>query len=187
MEPKSYVPMRAGRHYPYLCPAGSFQGPQGWIVILCTEWQVKNLWNAVGRPELSDDPRFDTNPHRVDNRDEVTSIIERWMATFSTDEDVMRVLEEHRVPHGPTLSPADALSHPHFLARGVVRTVQDPLAGEVQIPGFPFRTTEPLPDRDLIAPALGEHNDDVLRGLLGYSEDRVEKLRRLGVIDEKPH
>jgi len=187
MEPDSYVPMRAGRHYPYLCPAGSFRGPQGWIVILCTEWQMKNLWAAVGRPELSEDPRFDSNPHRVENRDAVTAIIEEWMATFTSDEDVMRVLEEHRVPHGPTLSPADALAHPHFLARGVVRTVHDPLAGDIQIPGFPFRTSEPLPDHELLAPALGEHNDAVLGGFLGYSQDRLSDLRNRGVIDAKPH
>ena len=187
MEPDTYTPMRAGRHYPYLCPAGSFRGPQGWIVMLCTEWQMSNLWNALNRPELAADPRFDSNPHRVENREALTTIIEDWMASFPTDEEVMKVLEQHRVPHGPTLSPADALKHPHFVERGVIRTVQDPLAGAIQIPGFPFRSTEEFPERELIAPALGEHNASVLQGLLGFTAEQISDLKTRGILDDKPH
>lgn len=187
MDPENFVPMRQGRHFPYICPAGSFRGPQGWIIILCTEWQVKNLWQAMGQPELAEDPRFDTNPHRLENRDALTELIETWMAAFPTDQAVMDVLEANRVPHGPSLSPKDALTHPHFVERGVVRTVHDPLAGDVQIPGFPFRTTEPLPDLDLVAPALGEHNVAVLRDVLGYDDAKIADLKARGVLDDKPH
>ena len=99
----------------------------------------------------------------------------------------MKVLEQHRVPHGPTLSPADALKHPHFVERGVIRTVQDPLAGAIQIPGFPFRSTEQFPERELIAPALGEHNASVLQGLLGFTAEQISDLKTRGILDDKPH
>ena len=89
MDPENFVPIRQGRNYPNLAPAGSFRGPQGWIVLLCTEWQMPNLWSAIGRPDLAEDARFDTNPNRLTNRQALTDIIESWMATFETDAEVM--------------------------------------------------------------------------------------------------
>jgi CoA:oxalate CoA-transferase len=187
MDPENFVPIRQGRGYPTLSPAGSFRGPQGWIVLLCTEWQMPNLWRAIGRPDLADDIRFDTNPNRLANREALTDIIEAWMATFETDADVMSALEEARVPYGPSLSPTEALTHPHFVERGLVRTVSDPLAGNVQVPGFPFKSSAPLPADDHVASALGQHNREVLVGILGLSEARVAELETKGVVASKPH
>lgn len=187
MDPENFVPIRQGRNYPTISPAGSFRGPQGWIVLLCTEWQMPNLWRALGRPDLADDARFATNPNRLENREALTDIIESWMATFQTDAEVMAALEAARVPYGPSLSPTEALTHPHFVERGLVRTVHDPLAGDVQIPGFPFKSTSPLPADDHVAPALGEHNRDVLIGILGMSEAHVAELETKGVVASKPH
>ena len=152
-----------------------------------TEWQMPNLWSAIGRPDLAEDARFNTNPNRLTNRQALTDIIESWMATFETDAEVMSALEGARVPYGPSLSPTDALTHPHFVERGLVRTVSDPLAGNVQIPGFPFKSTDPLPPDDHVAPALGEHNRDVLIGMAGLSEARVTELETKGVLASKPH
>ena len=187
MDPDNFKPIRQGRGFPTLSPAGSFKGPEGWIVILCTEWQMKGLWEAIGREELAQDPRFDTNPHRIQNRETLTKLIEDWMATFDSDAHVMAALAAARVPHGPVLSPAAAMEHPHFVERGVVRTVHDPLAGDVQLPGFPFKSSDPLPPDDYTAPALGQHNHEVLVGLLGMTEAEVEDLAERGVLASKPH
>jgi CoA:oxalate CoA-transferase len=184
MDP-AYEPVRNGRDYPYLSPAGLFKAPQRWIAILCAEQQMKNLWKALGRPELAQDPRFDTLAHRLEHRAALTELIESWMATFSTDDEVMDALAAARVPHGPVLSPRDALTHPHFVARGTIRTVHDPLAGAVQIPGFPWRASDPLPPDDHVAAALGEHNAIVLGGMLGLSDDQLSDLAARGVIASK--
>lgn len=180
-----YEPMRQGRDYSSLSPAGTFKGPEGWIIILCTHNQMPYLWRALGRPELGDEERFRRNDDRITNRDELTSIIETWMATFDTDAEVIAALEAERVPCGPVLSPADAMQHPHFIERGVVREVDDPLAGTVAIPGFPIRSTDPLPDRPLITPALGEHNHEVLVELLGLDNATITALEADGVIGSK--
>ena len=187
MDPINFVAMRQGRNYPTLSPAGTFRGPHGWITVLCTEWQMKNLWQAMGRPELADDPRFDTNPNRIEYREELTAIIEEWMATFDTDEELLAALNEARVPAGPVLSPADALEHPHFVERGVVRFVEDPLAGRVAIPGFPFKSSDPLPADEHATAALGEHNHEVLKELLGFDDARLAELEAAGVLTSKPH
>lgn len=186
MDP-DYVAIRQGRNYGNVSPAGSFRGPEGWIIILCTQAQIDNLWQAMGQPALATDERFDTNPHRVEHRGELNDMIEAWMATFATDAEVMEALAAARVPHGPALSPAQAASHPHFIERGVVRTVHDPLAGDMQVPGFPFKATGIVPDPDLVAPGLGEHNAAVLTAALGYDHATVDDLTERGVLYSKPY
>lgn len=186
MDP-DYVAIRQGRHYGNVSPAGSFRGPEGWIIILCTQAQIDNLWRAMGTPELAADERFDTNPHRLEHRDELTALIEQWMATFSTDAEVMQALGDARVPHGPVLSPTAAAAHPHFIERGVVRTVHDPFIGDLQIPGFPFKASGLDPDPDLVAPGLGEHNEQVLTDVLGYDTPTIAGLVEQGVLFSKPY
>jgi CoA:oxalate CoA-transferase len=182
-----WKPQRAGSHHPAVAPAGVFKAPQGWIAILCTHRQMDQLWQAVGRPELTDDPRFATLNGRLENLDEMVAIIEGWMATFATDEDVMAVLEEHRVPCGMVLNPADAKDHPYFQERRMVRQVTDPHAGTFDIPGFPLKFSDAPPEPDLATPALGEHNHEVLGQLAGYDADRIAALEAAGVLASKPY
>ena len=186
MDPE-FVDMRSGKEHPSMSPAGTFRGPEGWLTILCTQAQVGNLWAAMGQPNLAKDPRFDTNPHRSQHRDEIREMVERWMATFDTDADVLAALSEARVPAGPILAPHDALTHPHFVERGLVRMIEDPLAGSIAIPAFPFRSTASLPPDDHETPALGQHNAEVLGGILGVSEERLAALEADGVLMAKGH
>ena len=180
-----FEPMRAGRHYQPASPAGSFKAPQGWIVLLCSVNQISNLWKALDRPELADDERFATNETRIDNRDELTAIIEEWMATFETDAEVLAHLESHRVPCGPVLNPADAADHPYFVERGAVRTIDDPLAGSFNVPGFPIKFSNAPDEPDLVAPMLGQHNQEVLAELLDMEPGEVEQLSDCNVLGAK--
>lgn len=180
------LPLRQGRHYQPASPAGSFRGPEGWIVVLCTQDQVKSLWGAMGRPGLADDPRFATNAARVANRAELTEMIEAWMATFDCDHDVLEALAAAGVPCGPVLSPADAVDHPHFLARGTVREITDPLAGTFHVPGFPIRYSARPEPLDLTAPALGEHNRAILTDLLDLDDATVDDLTARGILIADP-
>ncbi|MDH4146578.1 MAG: CoA transferase, partial [Acidimicrobiia bacterium] len=169
MEPETFVARRGGRHHPTVCPAGAFRSPQGWIVILCTLNQMPYLWAAMGREDLAEDPRFVHNQARLDNLDSFVALVEEWMAGFGSDAEVIDVLERHRVPCGPVLNPADALSHPWFLERGTVRQVDDPLIGPLMVPGSPIRYIDEPPPPPLVAAALGEDNRAVAR-LAGYDD-----------------
>lgn len=187
MDPDGPDPIRQGRDFPSLSPAGAFRGPEGWIVILSTEAQMASLWTALGKPELAEDDRFRSNPDRIEHRDELTAIIETWMATFETDSEVLDALTSARVPAGPVLTPNQILTHPHFVEREMVRFIDDPRAGRVAIPGFPIKSSDPLPADDHQASALGEHNADVLGSMLGMSDEQLAGLEASGVIASKPH
>jgi crotonobetainyl-CoA:carnitine CoA-transferase CaiB-like acyl-CoA transferase len=177
-----FIPGRMGAHHALVAPFGVFKGPQGWIVICALDRQWPNLVRAMGRPELGSDPRFVTGADRAKNQKELVPILEAWMQSFETDEAVLRVLEENRVPSAPVLTIVDTLTHPYFKGREMVRTVPDPLLGEVTVPGFPFKFSAFPELPEIRAPLLGENGGEVLRGLLGYSEARIAELRAKGVL-----
>ncbi len=177
-----YIPMRMGSHHPLVCPCGAYKAPQGWIAMLVLDRQWPSLTRAIGRPELVNDPRFATGADRAKNQKELIAIIEGWMQAMPNDEAVLKVLEENRVPSAPVMSIVDTLNHPHFKARNMVRTVPDPILGELTIPGFPLKFSA-FPDLpDIQAPLLGEQGADILKQQLGYNEAQIEELRAKGVL-----
>ncbi len=178
----AYVPHRAGAHHPLVSPFGVYKGPTGYLVILALQLQWKGLCEALGRPDLEHDPRFIDGAARAKHQAEFNPIVDAWLASFETTEQVLDLLERHRVPSAPVLSPVDAINHPYFKARGMVRTIHDRLLGEFSIPGFPLRFSAQPELPDLVAPLLGEHNASVLSGLLGYDADAIATLETRGVL-----
>ena len=176
-----FVPNRQGRHYQPVSPAGTFRGPEGWIVVLCMPNQIDGLWAAMGDIAIADDPRFATAVARQTNRGSLTNAIEAWMAGFETDAEILGVLDEHRVPAGPVLSPADAITHPWFIERGAVREVRDAAGATFAIPGFPIRFGGTKPNADLTAPHLGEHTRAILTEA-GLADDEIDDLATSGVL-----
>ena len=177
-----FVPKRMGSHHPLVCPCGAFKAPQGWIVLLVLDRQWPGMARAMGKPELIDDPRFATGPARAKNQKELIAIIEAWMQSLPNDEAVLKALDEYRVPSSPVMSIVDTLNHPHFKARNMVRTVPDPILGELMIPGFPLKFSA-FPDLpEIQAPLLGEQGADVLMEQLGYTDAQITELRAKGVL-----
>lgn len=177
-----YEPKRTGSHHELVFPVGTFRGPEGWIVVLALDLQWPNFCRAIDRTDLIDDPRYKTMPDRAARRHELIELTEAWMATFTTDADVIARLEANRVPCSPVLSPTDALDHPYFQARDMVRWIDDPLAGKMPIPGYPFKFGDQPQLPDLVAPTLGQHNAEVLRSHLGMDDDEIAELTAAGVL-----
>ncbi|MFN0089974.1 MAG: CaiB/BaiF CoA transferase family protein [Acidimicrobiales bacterium] len=175
-------PMRSGSHGGVTFPAGSFRSPQGHIVIIALDRQWESFCTAVGHPEWLTDPGLRTMRDRARRRTELVAATEEWMAGFETDQEVLDVLEAHRIPCAPVLKPTDAFTHPYFAEREMVRVVQDPVVGPVTIPGFPFKFSERPELPELTAASLGEHNAAVLSGWAGYDPGRVSELAAAGVL-----
>ncbi len=177
-----FVPKRMGRFHNQMCPAGVYKLPQGWTFILVLDRQWSNMARAMGRPELIDDPLFKTSGDRVKNRDKLNPIVQDWLLSFKDDAAALAALDEFRIPSAPVLSIADTVSHPYFKDRGTIRTVPDPVLGEVTIPGFPLKFSA-YPDLPHIeAPLLGQHGDAILSNHLGYSAGEIEELWRSGIL-----
>ena len=181
-----FVPKRMGQHHELVFPVGVFQGPESWIVIIALDFQWENMCQAMERLDLIDDPRYAAISDRAKRRDELIPVIEDWMSAFTSDEALLDHLEKYRVPASPILSPIDAIDHPHFKARDMVRWVDDPILGSVPIPGFPWKFSIQGELPELAAPLLGEHNGQVLQSKLGYDFEQIRKLKLSGVLIEGP-
>jgi crotonobetainyl-CoA:carnitine CoA-transferase CaiB-like acyl-CoA transferase len=177
-----YQAIRQGLNYQVTSPAGTFKGPEGWIVVLCMPNQIDGLWSALERPDLADDERFATYDARIANRAELTALIEAWMASFDSDDEVLDVLARHHVPSGPVLSPAQTLTHPLFLERGAVRQITDHAGGTFWAPAFPVCFDGERPQADLVPPLLGEHTREVLASA-GLDDAEIDDLIRTAGID----
>ena len=178
----------SGLHHSLACPAGVFKGQKRWIIILAmTDKQWVSLCEAIGRPDLRADARFARAPDRVQRRDEIIRTIEHWLAAMPSDDASVETLRSHRVPVAPILSVREATEHPHLIARGTVRTVNDPILGEFKIPGFPLRFSGYPEELEFDAPMLGEHNASILGQYLGYTPARVIELETSGVLHRAPY
>ena len=178
-------PTRSGHRSRVNAPQGAYKAPEGWIVIQAMAGQWPRLCEAMGRPELADDPRFVDLNVRQKNRDELNALIEDWMQSCASDADVLERLEAHRIPCGPVLEPAAAIGHPYFESRGAVRHVVDPILGEMSIPASPLRFSEQPEPLDLVAPTLGQHNEEILAEL-GYAPEVIADLEADGVLGSGP-
>ena len=115
-------------------------------------------------------------------------MIETWLASQPDVATAIAALEQYNVPCAPILTVGETVSHPHLLARGTVRTINDPIAGKFQIPGHPIHSNRyPANDPSLVAPLLGEHNREVLMELLGKDAAEVDALELQGVLQAKPY
>lgn len=180
------APVRAGRHHPAVAPMGIYRAGDGFItlVVLTTMWP--RLCKAMGRPELERDPRFADNPARVANRAALTAEIEAWMATFESRDAVLARLAEARVPAAPVLSVDEVMNHPHMLARGTVREIDDPVLGRYRVPGSLIRVNGAVPEPTPRAPFLGEHNRAILGRHLGLDDAAIAALEQSGALQSEP-
>ena len=181
------VPRRAGSHHYAVAPTGIFRGPEGYIMILALLHQWPVLCKAMGREDLIKDERFKTNELRVANLPDLIALIEGWLQGFPTDAAAIAALQAVRVPVAPILTVPQAIAHPHHRARGTVRRVSDRMLGEFDIPGMPLRFSAHPDLPELQAPLLGEHNGEILTGVLGYDAARVAELESAGVLVSAAH
>ena len=176
-----WKPKRSGHRSKINSPLGAFKGPEGWIVIQCMDAQWPRFTEAIGQPELRTDVRFSNLIGRTKNREELNSIIEKWMEGFETDQAILDILADARVPSGPVLAPYDAIGHPYFESRGAIREINDPLLGALHIPGDPLHFSDFPDPLDLVAPTLGQHNESILESL-GFATEEINQLAHNDVI-----
>ena len=173
-------PERAGSKHPQIVPYQAFATRDGYVnVSVGNDDLFGRFARAIGRPELADDPRFATNPMRVEHRDVLEPILEAVFATRTTGE-WMHALEAHDVPAGPVYRLRDIEADPQVRARRSVLEIDHPEAGRIRQFGPPYRfiagggsATPP--------PRLGEHTESTLASL-GYDPERIAALRTAGVI-----
>jgi crotonobetainyl-CoA:carnitine CoA-transferase CaiB-like acyl-CoA transferase len=159
----------------YRCRDGSYVAMSA-----STETMARRVFQAIGRPDMIEDPCFRSNSDRVKNRVLVDEAVGAWFAT-RTREEALQAMREADVTVGPVYSIADAMVDPHFHDREIIVTAKDAELGRVAMHNIvPRLSRTPGPWRRP-APLLGEHTDAILAEA-GLGVEAIARLRKEGAV-----
>ena len=176
------APGRMGNGHPNVVPYQSFATSDGHVVVAVgNDSQFARFCEAGGRPDLAGDERFRTNAGRVEHRDALIPALAEMMLARTQDEWIA-ALEAVGVPCGPINDLRRIFADPQAVARGLRMELPHSEAGSVPGVANPIRYVGEPHDYPGGAPALGEHTEEVLGGLLGMDEDEIAVLREDGVV-----
>ena len=176
------APGRYGNAHPNLTPYEAFRARDRWFVLgAANDRQWDLLCQVIGHPELEDDPRFATNSDRLANRDALKDILSEVLITRDAD-GWLAELKEAGLPCGLINTIPDVFDTPQAQARNLVLDIEHPTTGSLRLTGFPYKLSQTPAEVHHPPPLLGEHTEEVLVELLGYSSDDVSILRDRGAI-----
>jgi crotonobetainyl-CoA:carnitine CoA-transferase CaiB-like acyl-CoA transferase len=175
-------PGRYANAHGTIVPYQTFATADGHLMLAVgNDSQFRALCNAMGLAALADDPRFATNPARVGNRESLVPLLAERFRQQPTQRWIEQLLDVD-VPCGPVNSVPDALATPQAQARRMVQPVTDGAGDEFPLVGPVIKMSDTPPAIFSAPPFLGEDTGEVLQEKLGYSAEKIEMLRREGII-----
>ena len=176
-------PQLGNAHY-YVAPYDAYKAKDGYFflgVVGDSLW--RRFLKLMGREELASDPRFQTDYERArpENRQFFTDWLNEWAAEKTLDE-VVNQFNAAGVPCGPVNTIPEVVADPHIRARQMLVEVEHPGVGKIPLLGIPIKLSKTPGRIKTIAPKVGEHNEEVYCGLLGYTYQELTQLEEKGVI-----
>jgi len=159
----------------YRCRDGSYVAMSA-----STETMARRVFQAIGRPDMIEDPRFRSNSDRLKHRALVDEAVGAWFATRAR-EDALRLMRDANVTVGPVYSIADAMLDPHFREREIIVAVEDGELGRVPMHNIVPRLSETPGVWQRPAPLLGEQTDIILAEV-GFTPEMIAQLRKDGAV-----
>lgn len=176
------VPTTMGNAHPNIVPYEAYKAADHYIILAVgNDAQFRRFCEVAGQLDLADNDRYATNRSRVENREELGPILNEIIAArpraFWLEE-----LEKVGVPCGPINNLEQVFDDPHIQSRGARQEVEHPEAGALPTVANPIRLSESPITYDYAPPVLGQHNADVLTGLLGMDADEIAELKEKGIV-----
>lgn len=166
-------------------PYNVYETKDGYIAILCVaDRQWRSLLTVIDREDLLDDKRFETNIDRSAHTLIVDDIVSNW-TTKRNKNEIAELLIEANIPHSPVQTIDEVANDPHLIEREMIREVSHAVEGNIKVPGSPIRLSDSPLEKVLPAPIIGEHTEEVLKDLLGYSDEQLKIFNHEGIIRSK--
>ena len=178
-----YIRERTGAILPNVAPSNVYPTRDGQMILIAANQDTvfARLVKAMGQPELVEDERYAGHAERGRNQIQLDQLISAWTNT-QTASTLVEKMEEHGVPVGKIYRAPEMLEDPHFAAREAIVRLAHPEFGELAMQSvFPKLSLTPGSVR-WPGPTLGQHNKEVLQGLLGLSEANLKALQEAGTI-----
>jgi crotonobetainyl-CoA:carnitine CoA-transferase CaiB-like acyl-CoA transferase len=178
-----FVRQRMGPGTVNVVPHSHYPTKDGrWIAIACTSDKIfARLAEAMDMADVAGDGKWGHISGRERDRAEVDRTVGEWTAQFDRDEVLARC-EQHQVPCGPVYGVDEIFEDPQYAARENIKYMKDERIGELAIPNVVPRLSATPGGIDWLGPELGQHNDEIYRGLLGLDTERLATLREEGAI-----
>ncbi|RNF28876.1 CoA-transferase [Massilia aurea] len=175
-------PKRWGNAHANIVPYQTFACADGHLIVATgNDGQYQKFVEAGGRPDLAGDPRFATNPLRVHNRELLVPLLSEMVKLKKRDEWIA-LLEEKGVPCGPINDVGEVFANEQVQARAMAIDLPHPSAGQVKLVRNPIRMSATPATSGMAPPLLGQHTTEVLREMLGRSEEEIAALRERGIV-----
>jgi succinyl-CoA--D-citramalate CoA-transferase len=174
---------RTGAILPFVAPSNTYPTGDGdYIVIGANADTVFGRFaKAIGHPEWAESERYATHNARGENQEELDAMISGWTRQRTADQ-VLEVMREASVPAGKLFTAEDMLSDEHYAARQNIVEVEDPEIGPFPMQNVVPHLCETPGNIRWTGPKLGQHNDEVFKGVLGLNEEDLNGLRERGVV-----
>lgn len=179
------VASRAGNDDPAAAPHGVYpcRGEDTWVAIAVeTDEQWHGLCRATGHAEWPTDERFATFLARHHNAEALNAALSEWTRQRTPAENEALLQTEH-VPASAVMTSADVLADPHLAARGHFAPIQHPEMGTLPLETSRIRMSRSAPRPPIAAAMFGEHNERVLRDVLGLNDEEITELAIAGALE----
>jgi benzylsuccinate CoA-transferase BbsF subunit len=178
-------PVRNGNAVNHAAPHNVYpcRGKEKWCTIaVANDAQWNGLCRVIGKPDLVDDPRFDTLLHRKQNENELDTLIEAWTRE-RTPSEVMSILQGAGVPAGMVENSADLFEDPQLRARGLFWPMEHSEMGMFTHLGASMVLSKTPACGVTPSPCMGEHSEYVLTKILGKTDEEFVELLTAGVLE----
>jgi len=176
------IPMRWGNAHAQVVPYEVFPAADGHLILAVgNDSQFASFCQAAGCPELAQEARFRTMPQRIAHRAELIPLIADVMRTRSKREWI-ELLEAANVPCGPINNMKEVFEDAQVRHRGLRVDMPHPSGGTASVVRSPMRLSETPVEYRLAPPTLGQHNEEILKGLLGRSDADLQTLKAAGIV-----
>ncbi|MBB3908520.1 carnitine dehydratase [Anoxybacillus sp. UARK-01] len=174
---------RSGSTLPGIAPSNTYKCKDEKRVVIGGNSNniFQRLMQVIGREDLANDPKYANNQGRAENAEFIDSVIESWTKQHTLTE-VLQTLDRSSIPAGPIYSIQDIVHDVQYQEREMLLPLELDDGQECLFPGIVPKLSDTPGEMKWIGPKLGEHNDEIYAGILGYSVKQLEKLKQEGVI-----
>lgn len=178
-----HIRERTGSSLPGIVPSNTYQCKDGKYIVIGGNGDsiFKRLMKAIGREDIGNSPEFATNDLRANHAEFLDNTINEWTRQHTLKE-AQEILDNHDVPNGPIYSVADIFEDIHYKEREMIKDVEVEGLGKLKMPGIVPKFSETPGEIKWAGPKLGEHNEKVYKGILGYSDEKIAQLKEKNII-----
>ncbi|WP_040978045.1 CaiB/BaiF CoA transferase family protein [Oceanobacillus jeddahense] len=178
-----HIRERTGSSLPGIVPSNTYRCKEDKYIVIGGNGDsiFKRLMKAIGREDIEKDPKYASNDLRARQAEFLDAAITEWTQKHTLKE-AQEILDKYDVPNGPIYSISDIFEDVHYQAREMIKEVEVEELGKLKMPGIMPKFSETPGEIKWAGPKLGEHNQEVYKEILGFTDERIIEMKENNTI-----